>query len=77
LLSYIKKEAKIYDILIQTAFANKDFNAAVEAFLDILDYKNTKLQYETYVKLIYSNEQLLLKDTVFVELLEVNLNRDF
>lgn len=41
--------------------------------MDILDYKTIKLQYETYVNLIYSNQQILLTDTIFVELFEVKL----
>lgn len=67
---YIKKPNSIYNIFIQAAYKNKEFDQCVNAFLDILDYQETVLDVETYKKVIYSNANLL-KDKIFIELLEV------
>ncbi len=67
---YIKKTPQVYEIFVKYAYENKEYEHCVNAFLDILDYKETILNEETYGKIIYSNKYFV-KDRIFVELLEV------
>ena len=70
---YIKKTNLVYDILIKNAYDNKDYDLCVNAFLDIIDYRETVLNEETYIKIIFSNKYFI-KDKIFVELLEVSIS---
>jgi hypothetical protein len=66
----MKKETYIYDLYIEKAYLNKDYDEAVNAFLDILDYDETILNAETYNILLYVNKQFL-KDKIYFEVLQV------
>jgi len=68
--SYIKKLNPLYDIYIDNAFSNKDYYECINAFFDILDYKENILKAATLNKILYSNKDIL-KDSVFVEVFEV------
>jgi hypothetical protein len=67
---YIKKETYVYDIYIQTAFRNKDYDECLNSFLDILDYKENILEKSTLTAVIYSNLKHFEKDKIFIELFE-------
>lgn len=71
-ISFINKEAIIYDIFIENAIIKKDIDSAIQAFLDILDYNQTILNLRTYNMLI-STYDLFLQDTNLFNLFEVIL----
>jgi hypothetical protein len=70
--SYIQKEEQIYDIYIQTAYANKESDEVVNAFLEILNYNQTNLEGETYNICLYSNK-LFAKDKIYYDILKLIL----
>ena len=78
LLRYIHKSADVYKTFIRNAYENKESKEVVDSFLDILDYNETKLDLQSYLYVIYSNAENFLKDSLFVQILEVILfNLDF
>jgi len=60
----------VYDIYIENAIIKKDFESAIQAFLDILDYNETVLSLRTYNMLI-STYDLFLQDAPLFNLFEV------
>ncbi len=66
------KEADVYDIYIQRAYAEKEYDEVIYAFLDILEYDATILKPETYNICLYSNKNIM-KDKIYFDLLQVIL----
>lgn len=66
----MKKSKEFYDIIISYAYENEDFNTVDEAFMDILDYKETILSQRSY-NIVLSANPRFFKDIVMKELIEV------
>lgn len=63
----------MYDQAIEILYKNKDYEFAIEVFLDVLDYDTTILNAKTFNIVLCSNDKFF-KDKMLKELIEVNLN---